>query len=209
MGEACLTSNSLPRSSRCRAGMFPATRRRGACIIICCVSSPTHPSNQAETATMNNLRVVYPGTFDPFTDGHNDLVRRAAAMFTQVTVAVAESQRKAPFFDLADRVQMAREVLADVKNVEVSSFDCLLNDFLNEIGTSVVLRGLRAASDFEYEFQMAGMNRSLNRNIETLFLTPNEKFMFVSATMVREIAWFGGDVGQFVHPIVDARIREL
>jgi pantetheine-phosphate adenylyltransferase len=157
---------------------------------------------------MSKLRVVYPGTFDPFTDGHNDLVRRAAEMFDHVTVAVAESQRKAPFFATGDRVEMAREVLAGVDNVDVRSFDCLLNDFLREIGTSVVLRGLRAASDFEYEFQMAGMNRSLNRSIETLFLTPDEKFMFVSATMVREIAWFGGDVEQFVHPIVAARIRQ-
>jgi pantetheine-phosphate adenylyltransferase len=157
---------------------------------------------------MSNLQVVYPGTFDPFTDGHNDLVRRAAAMFDQVIVAVAESQRKAPFFALADRVAMAREVLSDARNVDVQSFDSLLNDFLLQTGTSVVLRGLRAASDFEYEFQMAGMNRSLNRNIETLFLTPDEKFMFVSATMVREIAWFGGDVDQFVHPIVAAKIRQ-
>jgi pantetheine-phosphate adenylyltransferase len=104
----------------------------------------------------NPLRVVYPGTFDPFTDGHNDLVERAAAMFDHVTVAVAESQRKAPFFATADRVDMAREVLAGIPNVEVRSFDCLLNDFLQELGTSVVLRGLRAASDFEYEFMMAG-----------------------------------------------------
>ena len=162
---------------------------------------------------MGNIRVVYPGTFDPFTRGHNDLVRRAAKMFDQVIVAVAESQRKASFFRLEERVDMTREVLADVPNVEVRSFDCLLNDFLVEVGTSYVLRGLRAASDFEYEFQMAGMNRSLNREIETLFLTPDEKFMFVSATMVREIAWFGGDVNQFVHPPVAARIaaraREL
>ena len=156
---------------------------------------------------MGNIRVVYPGTFDPFTRGHNDLVRRAAKMFDQVIVAVAESQRKASFFKLEERVDMTREVLADVPNVEVRSFDCLLNDFLVEVGTSYVLRGLRAASDFEYEFQMAGMNRSLNREIETLFLTPDEKFMFVSATMVREIAWFGGNIEQFVHPIVARRIR--
>ena len=162
---------------------------------------------------MSTLRVVYPGTFDPFTRGHNDLVRRAAGMFNHVTVAVAESQRKAAFFTLADRVAMVKEVLSDVPNADVQSFDCLLNDFLKRIGTTVVLRGLRAASDFEYEFQMAGMNRALNREIETLFLTPDDKFMFVSATMVREIAWFGGDVNQFVHPPVAARIaaraREL
>ena len=157
---------------------------------------------------MSKLRVVYPGTFDPFTDGHNDIVRRAATMFDHVIVAVAESQRKAPFFSLADRVAMASDVLSDVKNVTVKSYDSLLKDFLLQSGTSVVLRGLRAASDFEYEFQMAGMNRSLDRNIETLFLTPDEKYMFVSATMVREIAWFGGDVGQFVHPVVAARIQQ-
>jgi pantetheine-phosphate adenylyltransferase len=157
---------------------------------------------------MSNLRVVYPGTFDPFTDGHNDIVRRAAAMFDHVIVAVAESQRKAPFFTLSDRVAMARAVLSDVTNVAVDSYDCLLKDFLAENGTSVVLRGLRAASDFEYEFQMAGMNRSLDRRIETLFLTPDEKYMFVSATMVREIAWFGGDVSQFVHPLVATRISQ-
>ena len=156
---------------------------------------------------MSNLRVVYPGTFDPFTRGHDDLVRRAAKMFDHVTVAVAESQRKAPFFLLADRVMMAKEVLADVTNTDVQSFDCLLNDFLGQIGTTCVVRGLRAASDFEYEFQMAGMNRSLNRALETLFLTPDERFMLVSATMVREIAWFGGDVDQFVHPLVAAKIR--
>ena len=156
---------------------------------------------------MGTMRVVYPGTFDPFTCGHDDLVRRAAKMFDQVTVAVAESQKKAPFFVLDERVAMAREVLSDVKNVDVRSFDCLLNDFLVQIGTPYVIRGLRAASDFEYEFQMAGMNRSLNREIETLFLTPDEKFMFVSATMVREIAWFGGDIDQFVHPLVAKKIR--
>ena len=157
---------------------------------------------------MGSIRVVYPGTFDPLTHGHSNLARRAAQMFDQVIVAVAASQRKAPFFDTDERVGMAREVLSDVPNIEVRSFDCLLNDFLVRIGTTYVLRGLRAASDFEYEFQMAGMNRSLNREIETLFLTPDEKFMFVSATMVREIAWFGGNIDQFVHPIVAAKIRE-
>ena len=157
---------------------------------------------------MGSIRVVYPGTFDPFTHGHSDIARRAAKMFDQVIVAVAESRKKGTFFQTAERVAMAREVLADTPNIEVRSFDCLLNDFLTSIGTTYVLRGLRAASDFEYEFQMAGMNRSLNREIETLFLTPDEKYMFVSATMVREIAWFGGDIDQFVHPIVARQIRE-
>ena len=156
---------------------------------------------------MSSMRVVYPGTFDPFTRGHNDLVRRASRMFDRVTVAVAASQKKLPFFQLDERVAMAAEILADVESVDVRSFDCLLNDFLVEVGTTYVLRGLRAASDFEYEFMMAGMNRSLNREIETLFLTPGEKFMFVSASMVREIAWFGGDVDQFVHPLVAEKIR--
>ena len=157
---------------------------------------------------MASIRVVYPGTFDPLTHGHSDLARRAARMFDQVIVAVAASEKKASFFRTDERVAMAREVLADVPNIEVQSFDCLLNDFLTRIGTTFVLRGLRAASDFEYEFQMAGMNRSLNREIETLFLTPDEKYLFVSATMVREIAWFGGAIDQFVHPLVARRIRE-
>ena len=162
---------------------------------------------------MSHTRVVYPGTFDPFTRGHDDLARRAAAMFDQVIIAVAESQKKASFFSLAERIAMTREVLADVPNVQVTSYDCLLKDFLDKLGVHVVMRGLRAVSDFEYEFQMAGMNRSLDRRIETLFLTPDEKYMFISATMVREIAYFGGDVTQFVHPPVAARIavraREL
>ena len=157
---------------------------------------------------MGNIRVVYPGTFDPFTRGHNDLVRRAAKMFDQVIVAVAESQRKASFFKLEERVDMTREVLADVPNVEVRSFDCLLNDFLTRIGTTFVLRGLRAASDFEYEFQMAGMNRSLHPDVETVFLTPAEQYTFISASMVREIARFGGDVSKFVSPLVAAKLLE-
>ena len=157
---------------------------------------------------MAGIRVVYPGTFDPLTHGHSDLARRAARMFDQVIVAVAASQKKVPFFTTDERVEMARQVLADVPNIEVASFDSLLNDFLGRIGTTFVLRGLRAASDFEYEFQMAGMNRSLNRAIETLFLTPDAEYMFVSSSMIREIAWFGGDIDQFVHPVVAARIRE-
>jgi len=157
---------------------------------------------------MSNLRVVYPGTFDPFTDGHNDLVRRAAAMFDRVIVAVAESQRKAPFFALADRVSMARDVLSDVRNVQVESFDSLLNDFLMQTGPSVVLRGLRAASDFEYEFQMAGMNRQLMPEVETVFLTPSDQYQFVSGTFVREIANLAGDVSKFVSPLVLDRLQQ-
>jgi pantetheine-phosphate adenylyltransferase len=152
------------------------------------------------------LTVVYPGTFDPFTRGHEDLVRRAAALFDRVVVGVAASESKRPMFTLAERVEMAREVLADAPNVAVASFSSLLMEFVHAQGGRVILRGLRAVSDFEYEFQMAGMNRRLWPRIETLFLTPSEQYMFVSATIVREIARFGGDVGDFVHPAVAKRL---
>jgi len=153
------------------------------------------------------LKVVYPGTFDPFTRGHEDLVRRAANVFDLIVVGVAASRLKQPFFDIADRVAMAREVLAPLPNVEVKSFSSLLMNFVREQGASVVLRGLRAVSDFEYEFQMSGMNRHLYPDVETLFLTPSEQYTFISATIVREIAKFGGDVSHFVHPSVGERIR--
>jgi pantetheine-phosphate adenylyltransferase len=153
-------------------------------------------------------QVVYPGTFDPFTRGHEDLVRRAARLFKSVTVGVANSAAKNPFFTTAERVEMARTVLAGLPNVEVVSFSSLLMDFVHAQGSRIILRGLRAISDFEYEFQMAGMNRNLFPEVETLFLTPGEQYMFVSATIVREIAKFGGDVSQFVHPVVAQRLRE-
>ena len=152
--------------------------------------------------------VVYPGTFDPFTRGHEDLVRRAAKLFGRVVVGVAESAAKKPFFTSAERVDMAREVLTDLPNVEVVAFASLLMDFVHARGARIILRGLRAISDFEYEFQMAGMNRHLFPEVETLFLTPGEQYMFVSASIVREIAKFGGDVSSFVHPVVNARLRE-
>ena len=154
------------------------------------------------------LKVVYPGTFDPFTRGHEDLVRRAARLFDSVVVGVADSEAKRPFFTLRDRVELAREVLRPYQNVEVLGFSTLLMDFVQEQGATVVLRGLRAVSDFEYEFLMAGMNRNLYPNVETLFLTPDEKYMFISATIVREIAKLGGDVGKFVHPAVAERLKE-
>ena len=154
------------------------------------------------------MKVVYPGTFDPFTRGHEDLVRRAARLFDRVVVAVAESASKRPFFAADERVEMAREVLAPLPNVEVVGFSSLLMDFVHEQDAQAILRGLRAVSDFEYEFQMAGMNRNLYPDVETLFLTPDEKYMFISATIVREIARFGGDVSKFVHPHVAARLRE-
>lgn len=154
------------------------------------------------------MRVVYPGTFDPFTKGHEDLVRRAAKLFPSVVVGVAESRGKKPFFELAERVELAREVLAPFPNVEVQGFDGLLMDFLKRTSSNIILRGLRAVSDFEYEFQMAGMNRNLHPHVETIFLTPADQYMFISATMVREIAWFGGDVSQFVQPSVNVRLAE-
>jgi pantetheine-phosphate adenylyltransferase len=153
------------------------------------------------------MKVVYPGTFDPVTRGHEDLVRRAARLFDAVIVAVADSSSKQPFFSAAERIGMAREVLAPFANVEVLGFSSLLMDFVNQQGAQAILRGLRAVSDFEYEFQMAGMNRNLYPDVETLFLTPGEKYMFVSATIVREIARFGGDVTKFVHPHVAECLR--
>jgi pantetheine-phosphate adenylyltransferase len=153
------------------------------------------------------LKVVYPGTFDPFTRGHEDLVRRAVRLFDQVVVGVADSESKRPFFSTAERVAMAREVLAPFPNVVVEPFSSLLMDFVHDQKAQVILRGLRAVSDFEYEFQMAGMNRNMHPEVETLFLTPAEQYMFVSATIVREIAKFGGDVSPFVHPAVLKRLK--
>jgi pantetheine-phosphate adenylyltransferase len=155
---------------------------------------------------------VYPGSFDPITLGHEDLVRRAAALFGEVVVGVADSRGKHPFFALEERLRLAREVLKLYGNVRVEGFSGLLMDFVRKEKARVILRGLRAASDFEYEFQMAGMNRNLYPDVETLFLTPAEKHMFISATMVREIASLGGEVGKFVQPIVaralEAKVRK-
>ncbi|MBK7416698.1 MAG: pantetheine-phosphate adenylyltransferase [Dechloromonas sp.] len=150
---------------------------------------------------------IYPGTFDPITQGHEDLVRRAAGLFDRLILAIAESPSKRPLFDLAERVELAREVLGDIKNVEIVGFNSLLMNFVHDQGAKVVVRGLRAISDFEYEFQMAGMNRSVYPEVETVFLTPGEQHMFISATMVREIARLGGDVSKFVQPCVEKRLR--
>ena len=150
-------------------------------------------------------KVVYPGTFDPLTRGHEDVVRRAAKLFGEVVVAVAAS-RSETLFTLQERVDMASEIFDDYKNVRVIGFDGLLMNFVREQNAPVVLRGLRAVSDFEYEFQMAGMNRSLHPDVETVFLTPAEQYTFISASMVREIARFGGDVSKFVSPSVAARL---
>lgn len=153
------------------------------------------------------IRVVYPGTFDPITRGHEDVVRRAAGLFDEVVVAVAES-RVQTLFTLAERVEMAADVFSGFVNVRVEGFNGLLMHFVQAKNAHVVLRGLRAVSDFEYEFQLAGMNRNLYPEVETLFLTPAEQYTFISATMVREVARFGGDVGKFVSPSVAARLQQ-
>jgi pantetheine-phosphate adenylyltransferase len=150
---------------------------------------------------------VYPGTFDPLTRGHEDLVRRGASVFDKLVVGVADSRAKNPFFSMDERIAIAREVLGHYPNVEVAGFRGLLKDFVREQGARVIVRGLRAVSDFEYEFQMAGMNRHLLPDVETLFMTPSEQYQFISGTMVREIAMLGGDVSKFVFPSVDKWLR--
>lgn len=146
---------------------------------------------------------VYPGTFDPFTRGHEDLVRRASSIFTKLIVGVADSKNKRPIFTLEERIEIAKEVLSHYPNVEIAGFSGLLKDFAREHSARVIVRGLRAVSDFEYEFQMAGMNRYLLPDVETLFLTPSDQYQFISGTFVREIALMGGDVTKFVFPSVE------
>ncbi|MBI3479144.1 MAG: pantetheine-phosphate adenylyltransferase [Nitrosomonadales bacterium] len=153
------------------------------------------------------IKVVYPGTFDPITRGHEDVVRRAAGLFGEVIVAVAES-RTNTLFNLSERVEIANEVFANFANVRVEGFNGLLMNFVRQHNARVVLRGLRAVSDFEYEFQLAGMNRNLYPEVETLFLTPAEQYTFISATMVREVARFGGDVSKFVSPYVMDKLQQ-
>jgi pantetheine-phosphate adenylyltransferase len=153
------------------------------------------------------IRAVYPGTFDPITNGHEDLIQRASRLFANVVVGVAHSQAKRPFFSLEERVSIAREVLAPYKNVAVLGFSGLLSEFVRDQSAGVILRGLRAVSDFEYEFQLAGMNRRLAPGVETLFLTPSDKYLFLSATIVREIAVLGGDISAFVHPVTAERMK--
>ena len=152
------------------------------------------------------IRAVYPGTFDPITNGHEDLIQRAARLFDEVVVGVAQSQAKRPFFSLDERVELAREVLRPYGNVSVRGFSGLLSEFVAEQHATVILRGLRAVSDFEYEFQLAGMNRRLAPGVETLFLTPSDKYLFLSATIVREIAVLGGEISAFVHPLTAERM---
>ena len=152
--------------------------------------------------------VVYPGTFDPITNGHTDLVERAARLFDRVILAIAVNPDKRGAFSIETRVELAREVLAHMPNVEVCSFDNLLVDFMREKQATVILRGLRAVSDFEFEFQLASMNRHLAPEIETLFLTPAEQYSYISSSLVKEIAQLGGDVSGFVHTDVMAALNK-
>jgi pantetheine-phosphate adenylyltransferase len=150
---------------------------------------------------------MYPGTFDPITRGHEDLVRRCVRLFDQVIVAIAASPKKAPLFSLEERVALAQEVLRDLPEVSVTGYTGLTVDFARAHGFKAIVRGLRAVSDFEYEFQLATMNRHLTDGVETIFLTPSEHHTFISSSLVREIAEFGGDVSAFVHPLVGEQLR--
>lgn len=154
------------------------------------------------------MSAMYPGTFDPITNGHHELVRRAARLFDRVVVAVAASPHKAPVFNLEERIGLARQVLADIPNVSVDGYQGLTVEYARNHGLKVVIRGLRAVSDFEYEFQLATMNRHLLDDVETIFMTPAEQYTFISATFVREVAALGGDVSGLVHPIVVAALKK-
>ena len=151
---------------------------------------------------------VYPGTFDPVTNGHSDLVARASGLFDKVIVAIAASPSKAPLLDLEHRIQLAEQVLAKHNNIEICGFSELLVDFVRKRNANVILRGLRVVSDFEFEMQLASMNRHLASEIETLFLTPSEKSSFISSSLVKEIASHRGDVSEFVHPLVVQALQE-
>ena len=154
-----------------------------------------------------NRSAVYPGTFDPITRGHEDLVRRAATIFDRVVVAIAANPGKTPLFSTEERIDLARRVLADVPGVEVQGYSGLTVDFARAQNIAVIVRGLRAVSDFEFEFQLSNMTRHISPGVETVFLTPKEQFTFVSSTLVREIATLGGNVSEFVHPLVQAAFR--
>ncbi len=155
---------------------------------------------------MTNI-AIYPGTFDPITNGHYDLVRRATKLFDKVIVAIAKGSSKRPIFSVEERVGLTTSVLMDFDNVEICDFDTLLIDFARQKNANIILRGLRAVSDFEYEFQLASMNRHLSAEIETLFLTPAEEYSYISSSLVREVASLGGDVSPFVHKKVVAAIN--
>ena len=152
--------------------------------------------------------VIYPGTFDPITNGHSDLVERASRLFDRVILAIAASPKKEPAFNLEQRIDLATTVIGHLSNVEVCGFDSLLIDFARKQQAEVILRGLRAVADFEYEFQLANMNRAMCPEIETVFLTPAEQYSYISSTLVREIASLGGDVTRFVHPAVCTALQQ-
>ncbi|MBN7819111.1 pantetheine-phosphate adenylyltransferase [Bowmanella sp. Y26] len=154
-----------------------------------------------------HTKAIYPGTFDPITNGHADLIERAANMFTHVTVGVASNPSKKPLFSLEERVELAKQVTAHLDNVEVLGFTGLLVDFAAKHDATILIRGLRAVSDFEYEFQLANMNRRLNPNLESVFLTPSEENSFISSTLVKEVALHRGDVSGFCHPVVQDALR--
>jgi pantetheine-phosphate adenylyltransferase len=156
---------------------------------------------------MTSLTAIYPGTFDPITNGHVDLVQRAARLFDKVIVAVAESAEKQPVMPLTQRIELAQTALAEVKQVQVCGFNILLVDYMRQQGATVIIRGLRAVSDFEYEFQLASMNRHLDATIETVFLTPAEQYSYISSSLVRQIARLGGDISGFVPPNVAAALN--
>lgn len=156
-----------------------------------------------------SITAVYPGTFDPITNGHFDLIERAARFYDRLIIAVADNRNKKSLFSLEERVALAKEVTQHLKNVEVVGFSGLLVDFVSDIGGSVLLRGLRAVSDFEYEFQLASMNRKLAPEIETMFMTPAEQYSFISSSLVREISALGGNVSEFVHPSVAKRLVDI
>jgi pantetheine-phosphate adenylyltransferase len=153
------------------------------------------------------MKAMYPGTFDPITNGHHDLVRRAAGIFDELVIAIAANPGKAPLMTLEERVDLARRVLADIPNISVTGYTGLTVEFARKHGLGVIVRGLRAVSDFEFEFQLATMSRHLSDQVETVFLTPTEQFNFISSSLVREIAGLGGDVSKFVHPDVAAALR--
>lgn len=154
-----------------------------------------------------SIIAVYPGTFDPITAGHMDLIKRAARFYDRLIIAVADNRNKSSLFSVEERIELVETVLSEFDNVEVRGFNCLLVDFVHEVGGNVLLRGLRAVSDFEYEFQLASMNRKLAPEIETMFMTPAEQYAFISSSLVREVSVLGGDVSEFVHPVVAAALK--
>jgi pantetheine-phosphate adenylyltransferase len=164
-------------------------------------------TTQKQKGQRMGSRAMYPGTFDPFTNGHNDLVRRASRIFDRVVVAIAANPNKAPLFPLEKRIELVKTVVSDVPNVDVMGYTGLTVDFARQHDLNVMMRGLRAVSDFEFEFQLATMSRHLTDEVETVFLTPTEQFNFISSTLIREIASLGGNISEFVHPAVAAALK--